>query len=96
VGKGEETHKGISFEQGITLHRLASEDGGNSGSRGGGNFGGRSSGRQGGVFGGGSSGETQGTGGTESTATGPEEVVLGAVVIDGLEETSNPSLRDLF
>jgi len=33
---------------------------------------------------GGSSGETQGTGITEST--GPDEVVLGAVIIEGLEE----------
>ncbi len=35
-------------------------------------------------FAGGSSGETQGTGVTEST--GPDEVVLGAVIIEGLEE----------
>ena len=35
-------------------------------------------------FSGGSSGETQGTGVTEST--GPDEAVLGAVIIEGLEE----------
>jgi len=79
VGKGGKTHKGIScitryHHASIGLRRCLKC------------FGGISS-RQGGVFGGGSLGETQGTGGTESTATGPEEVVLGAVVIDGLEET---------
>ena len=84
------TTKGKDAGDGITLQRLpplpaSIADGGGNPRSGGGIQG------AGGVgFGGGSSLETQGTLGTESTGTGPDEVVLSGIVIEGLEEKIDP------